>query len=426
MTKVFIAAFLFVITSSCIKENGRDFTLVNTKHLDHLYQEIIFKNQPAGIIHIYAEYPDYKPVEAPGEGIACIDDIARAAVFYLRNYKVTKDAASLYKARKLLDFTMNMQAENGLFYNFINKDFSINKTHVNSEARADWWTWRALWAMAEALQFYERKEPAYADKIKNNISKTLKVISFIEENYQIMVNFEGFDLPSWLPVKFASDQAAVLIKALIPYFKITSDSTALKMIQMLSEGIIHMQNGNADIFPYGAFLSWKNMWHAYGNSQSDALLEAGELLGKGQYTAAALKEINYFYPYFMNADYINFFKLKSMQDSIVLAESKQFEQIAYGIRPIVSACLKAHKITGREIYAQQAADAAAWLLGKNISGKALYDPNTGRCFDGINSKDKINLNSGAESTIEALLALQKIEADETARQLVHDYYRKHK
>ena len=36
----------------------------------------------------------------------------------------------------------------------------------------------------------------------------------------------------------------------------------------------------------------------------------------------------------------------------------------------------------------------------------MYDPATGRCYDGINSPVDINRNSGAESTIEALLALQ--------------------
>jgi len=36
----------------------------------------------------------------------------------------------------------------------------------------------------------------------------------------------------------------------------------------------------------------------------------------------------------------------------------------------------------------------------------MYDPKTGRCYDGIVSKNNVNKNSGAESTIEALPSLQ--------------------
>ena len=39
----------------------------------------------------------------------------------------------------------------------------------------------------------------------------------------------------------------------------------------------------------------------------------------------------------------------------------------------------------------------------------MYDPQTGRGYDGINDTASINRNAGAESTIEALLTLQAIE-----------------
>jgi hypothetical protein len=423
MRRILLLSLIVLSFYSCTKENDAHFTLVNTNHLDHLYQEVTFGSRPAAVIHIYAEYPDYQPVEAAGEGIACIDDIARAAVFYTRRFKYTNQTGSLLKAQRLLNFILGMQAENGFFYNFIDKDFTINKTHMNSEARADWWTWRALWALGEALPLFQESSPEYAGEIENSIVLGLRAAAELGKFYPQKVNFEGFVRPAWLPVQFAADQASVLIKALVPYYLFSSDSAASRIIRLMSEGIVMMQAGDSNTFPYYAFMSWQNMWHAYGNSQSDALLEAGKILSNEQYTKAALKEITHFYPYFMKAGYINYFRIKLTEDTITIADKKQFEQIAYGIRPIVFACLKAHRITDKEIYAQQAAEAASWLLGKNITGKALYNPKTGRCFDGINSKDKINLNSGAESTIEALLALQEIEMNETAKQIVHDYYR---
>jgi hypothetical protein len=52
----------------------------------------------------------------------------------------------------------------------------------------------------------------------------------------------------------------------------------------------------------------------------------------------------------------------------------------------------------------------------------MYDPQTGRCFDGINDKENINKNSGAESTIEALLTLIEVENNPITRKILHKYY----
>ncbi|GIV60507.1 MAG: hypothetical protein KatS3mg043_1596 [Rhodothermaceae bacterium] len=50
---------------------------------------------------------------------------------------------------------------------------------------------------------------------------------------------------------------------------------------------------------------------------------------------------------------------------------------------------------------------------------ALYDPATGRGFDGINGPDDVNRNAGAESTIEALMTLLEVERHEAARTWLH-------
>jgi len=39
----------------------------------------------------------------------------------------------------------------------------------------------------------------------------------------------------------------------------------------------------------------------------------------------------------------------------------------------------------------------------------MYDPVTGRCLDGIRDSTTVNRNSGAESTIEALMTLIELE-----------------
>ena len=40
----------------------------------------------------------------------------------------------------------------------------------------------------------------------------------------------------------------------------------------------------------------------------------------------------------------------------------------------------------------------------------MYNLKNGRCYDGILSKNKINKNAGAESTIEALLSIAAVNS----------------
>jgi hypothetical protein len=93
---------------------------------------------------------------------------------------------------------------------------------------------------------------------------------------------------------------------------------------------------------------------------------------------------------------------------------------------MVFACLSAYAVTKDSKYAHMAGEIACWLLGKNITGKAMYNPENGRCFDGINSPTEINLNSGAESTIEALLTILEIEKNPVSKRILHNYYQESK
>jgi hypothetical protein len=60
---------------------------------------------------------------------------------------------------------------------------------------------------------------------------------------------------------------------------------------------------------------------------------------------------------------------------------------------------------------------AGWFYGNNSASFAMYDSTTGRGYDGLMgpSEFRVNRNAGAESTIEALMALQGIAADPLAQ-----------
>lgn len=421
LMRIFTALLLLFFFSACGK---RSESLINTAHLDHLYQEIELDGEKVGIIHIYAEYPDYAWTEAPGEGIACMDDITRAAVFYLRYARHSGREEYETRARYLLKSVLHLQAENGFFYNFISASHTIEKKLKNSLPRGDWWSWRALWALSESYSYYLHKDPDFAAILNESIQKTVKAIFSEKSTYPQQLRYEGLDLPTWLPHQYAADQAALIIIALAPYYKLNGNAKIRAIIEQMAEGILLMQVRDKDSPVSGAFLSWKNIWHAYGNSQAEALLLAGDILQEQKYSEAALYELNYFVRNMQKEDYYNYFAVRLEEDTLFIIEKQQFPQISYGIRPMVFAALRANGLTNEDTYGQQAGELACWLLGKNKAQTAVYDPQTGRCYDGIESEEKLNHNSGAESTIEALLTLLAIEQNPTARQVVNRYYQK--
>lgn len=400
------SVLLLLVIQSCTSAQQ---LLTNTSHLDHLYQEIIVDGRTLGIVHIYSEYPDYNWVGDDDEGIACVDDAARAAVFYSKYFHLTNNDARLNKVKTLTEFILFMQSDNGWFYNFIWENYSINKTFQTSVAIPNWWTWRALWALTENYPLMKIHDEQLAERMLDAIKKTIEECKKEFSTEKTTVVIDGFIRPQWLPFETASDQAAILIMALVNYFNITNEAGVLPIIEKLCDGILLMQEGDENRFPFGAFLSWQNLWHAYGNLQSYALLRAFEILKKDEYKNSALLEINNFYEYLFDQKYLNEFKLTKELNVTLTAESKIFPQIAYGIRPMIYACLAAYELEGDKKYLNKALNIAGWFFGKNYPKVKMYNPANGRCFDGITSIDEINMNSGAESTIEALLSLIEIE-----------------
>ena len=88
---------------------------------------------------------------------------------------------------------------------------------------------------------------------------------------------------------------------------------------------------------------------------------------------------------------------------------------------LVQTYMALFRATGDEKYARYGGLAASWLFGNNMAGVQMYDPATGRVFDGINGPTewRVNRNSGAESTIEGLLSLQVVNDVPAARDLLY-------
>jgi hypothetical protein len=426
MKNIPLIFLLLLFTAGSCAEAVIEKPLVNPAHLNHLYEEVVVGRDTMGIVHIYAEYPDYRWFDDSDEGTACIDDGARAMSFYLDYYKYSGDYAALLKAKRLLNYIFYMQADNGWFYNFTWKDNTINKEFRTSTAEPNWWSWRAFRALAEAGEYFKSKDETLYNRIRQNEQKLLKVLLPWLEKEKKYKDFSGFNLPAWLPYETAADQASIILEALSIYYRSEEDAAVIPYIKNLADGIMQMQAGSNGRFPYNAFLSWQNTWHAWGNAQADALLMAGKAAGDTAYISSALKEIKYFYPYLQKNKYLTSFVVEKNGDLIDTAEVHKYSQIAYGMRPMITAALAAYDITKDTNYAALAGRLACWFFGDNPNTEFMYDPEAGRGYDGITDERKINKNSGAESTIESLISLLAVEKNDIAKRICKEYYEKRK
>lgn len=424
---------LCLFLSACTKKTESqpvtppvDAGYVNTHHLDDLYTPLVFQNgvHAAGI-YIYSEYPDYHKVDATGEGFSCVDDVARAALVYLRDSKFSSDTAMQSKLYDLIAFIVEMQSPNGYFYNFLFANGLINKAGATSINNPDWWSWRALQTLTEAATILQTKNPPLYDKVVVVINKLVdRVKTDLVDVPQTTAIVNGITIPQWLPMGSGTDQAATLMIGLINYCAVTNDAVISAYIKKLADGIALMQQGDATHFPYASFLSWQNTWHAYGNAQAYALMLAAGFLNDPQYTISAMKEIDNFYPWLLQNGFEASFSVNYSGGVYQKLTENKYDQIAYGISPMVFAAAEAYKQTGQDKYADIAGHLAAWFLGANDASVNMYFPTTGICYDGISSVANVNLNSGAESTIEALLVLEMVEKIPAIKAALNKYKKK--
>ena len=136
---------------------------------------------------------------------------------------------------------------------------------------------------------------------------------------------------------------------------------------------------------------------------------AGQTLKDTAIINSAMYEVNTFYPSILSNGRLDHFSVRVKDGKAESYDAVTFPQISYGVRPMVWDALKAYLMTGDTQYLVQAKELASWFSGNNPGKTPMYDPATGRGYDGISSAESINKNAGAESTIEALLALQALE-----------------
>ncbi len=385
---------------------------VNLTHLNFLVEDADIAGQHMAITHIYSESPRYEWVDASGEGIACIDDAARAALVYLDDYDRTRDPTSLDKARRLLNFVLYMQADDGQFYNFIlDRSGTINKTGNTSFKTSGWWAARAGRALGAGYRVIRSIDPVYASRLDQAFRRIRDVWTHeVASNYGKYSQVHGVNVPAWL-IADGSDMTSIVVLALLEYDRATDgqDAPTRDLLAKLCEALSAYQAGDHRNYPFGLHpdsASSPFTWHAWGSTQTLALARAGRQLARPEWVASAQREADAFYPRLLAGQMVGEWGVLPFA----------FPQIAYGADSITQGLLAMHQATGDDTYGILAGLAAGWFYGNNAAGFPMYDPATGRGYDGLlgSSSFRVNRNAGAESTIEALMAIQAVAADPVA------------
>jgi len=293
--------------------------------------------------------------ESGYEGVACVDDAARAALLYIAIWQRHQLPWAREAAEGLLTFTCAMQMADGAFANFIatwEGERQLN-TPTSRPGQGPWQA-RAMHALARG------------------------VAAFGTDSYRA-----AFDagLPILAQPTPYLDVRALSAIATLEYWQATAEPSAGALALGWAREIADTRIG--DVLPDVAGSTDVHLW---GHLQEAALARIGEAFEIPTLISMAAR----------SADAI-----------LVPAVGRAFagsRALAFDVSCTIAGLDAVAAATGDAHYTHHATAARAWFEGRNAAGRAVYDRERGLVADGIDG-DRISENSGAESNIEGALAL---------------------
>ncbi|MEJ3405807.1 hypothetical protein WDJ51_13785 [Rathayibacter sp. YIM 133350] len=349
-----------------------------------------------------------------GQGAFNADDVARAAVVYLRHWTQTGAASSRQHAYELLRSLAYLQTSSGPNAGnvvlWMQPDGTLNPSADPvelpdpSDSGPSYWLARTIWAFGEGYAAFAGTDPAFAGFLADRLALSRAAVDRqVLSRYGEYENADGRRVPAWLIVDGA-DASAEAVLGLSAYVDATGDAAARQSLQRLAEGIAAMGTADTRSWPYGAILPWaasRSMWHAWGSQMPAALATASAVLDDESLLKPAVRDGAAFTPTMLIAD---------GPDNGWFPTPADRTQIAYGADARLQSLLAVADATGSTLFTELAGIQAAWYFGANRAGATMYDPATGVTYDGLAPDGTVNRNSGAESTIHGLLSMLALDA----------------
>jgi hypothetical protein len=413
--------------------------LTNLDHLDWLAVQVdpptqeghttyrIAEDPAVGALWTYAE-PNaggtyrhvgggtYDPAtDTYGQGAYNADDIARAAVVYVRHWQATGSASSRHSAYELLRGLTYLQTSAGPNAGnvvlWMQPDGTLNPSAEPveqpdpSDSDASYWLARTIWALGEGYAAFRDDDPAFASFLRERLELAVDAVDRqVLDRYGQYLDIDGQKAPAWLVVDGA-DATAEAVLGLSAYVDAGGSEHARTVLSRLAEGVAAMTEGDAQTWPFGAVRPWalsRSVWHARGSQMPVALVRASAALGTPSLADGTVSDAFTFDPWLLTSGGPDNGRLPTRGDR---------SQIAYGVDSRLQSLVAAAQTTRRDAARSLAGIVAAWYFGANAAGEPMYDPATGRTYDGINGEGVVNRNSGAESTIHGLLSMLLLDAN---------------
>jgi hypothetical protein len=289
------------------------------------------------------------------EGVACVDDAARALVLACDLWRETRIDRLREWADGLLDFILYMQRDDGRFHNFIRDwDGKVNGHGRTSFAGGTFWQARAIRALAKAhLLFRDERVPGPLAR--------------------------GFTWVSEHPAP--SDVRCIQVLAAIDLMRAGLTPVLRETLDAWCDEIASCRNGDVLLNSEG-----ETEPHLWGHLQEGVLAEAGIILDRPELVDVARRSALAF---------------------VIPEIESGFARptvLPYSVASAVYVTDRLHLATGEAAFATLRDHARAWFDGRNTAGAPVYDRVNGRVHDGIDA-GRVNLHSGAESNIVAAQAL---------------------
>ena len=350
-----------------------------------------------------------------GQGAYNSDDVARAAVVYLRDWKQTGSESSRDSAYELLRSVAYLQTATGPNAGnvvlWMQPDGTLNPSPEPvelpdpSDSGDSYWLARSLWAFGEGYAAFAADDPEFAAFLQQRLQLGVAALERDPlSRYGQFIDADGAKVPAWLIVDGA-DASAEAVLGLAAYSAAAPDDAAARSaLAKLAEGIAKMGSGDTRTWPYGAILPWaqsRSMWHAWASQMPAALAVASGVLGDPALLGPAVTDSAGFVPTLLTA---------GGPDNAWYPTPIERVQIAYGADSRLQSLLAVADAADRPGLAELAGMMGAWYFGMNKAGEPVYDPATGVTYDGVQADGSINRNSGAESTIHGLLSMIALDA----------------
>jgi len=295
--------------------------------------------------------------ESGVEGVACVDDAARAITLLAGLWSRTQNKALRLWAEGLLDFVLWMHDGAGLWVNFI-YDWNGNKNlqGPTSVPGPNFWQARALEAVTAAASVFNRADARAAAT-------------------------SGFAAAA--ESKVASNVRAIHSLAALELLRAESDPSLEALLRGWCDEIAAYESSEGILMNSPDERGRPHLW---GHVQEAVLAEAGRKLGR--------------------PDLIDVSRCSAAG---VFAETidSGFDMphvSPYDVQSAVFVMDRLHDVTRDPSYSALAADARAWFEGRNPAHLPVYDRNEGKVADGVD-QGVVSRDSGAEANISAGLAL---------------------